>query len=126
LKRTPAIVSSAERRTSTTPASTEAVLGLVKALRACADGEAKPDGCDGMVYAKGDKVHLTDETARFFVVSDPHAADAVGWTYEMPRREAPRMADGFEKTLRDMGRASASCTPSSRLEQSGWRCAVEP
>jgi hypothetical protein len=82
------------------------VPGLIKALRACAAGEAKPEGCGGMVYAKDGKVFITDESARFFVVATPEAAESVGWIYAMPRREASRMADGFAKALRDMGEAA--------------------
>src|SRR5262245_10658689 len=73
-------------RTYSWPAG--AVPGRRQALRAWAEGEKQPDDCNGMVYAKGTKVCLTDAPG--------------GWAYVMPPREATRVAQGLEKTLRNM------------------------
>jgi hypothetical protein len=81
---------------------TKMMPSICKALRDCANGEAMPDGVNGMVVAAGGKVALTDKPpkATFQNVGGRAALviDAVTSTYVMPQRAARRLADGFEET----------------------------
>jgi hypothetical protein len=67
--------------------ASDEIPAVIDGLRLHAKGPAEPSA-KGMVYSKGDRIHLAD------ALGEPRM------TYAMPRPEANRLAQGFEKTYR--------------------------
>jgi hypothetical protein len=91
----------------------DVVPSIAAGLRACADGDAFPEVSKGMVFAATKDQTLvavsdTPARARFTNNADGEAVmeiDQTAWSFMQPPHRARDLADGLEKTLRDMAAA---------------------
>ena len=89
-----------------------AVPAIAAGLRACADGDPAPAGCNGMVFARGDRVAVTCQPATAplgflagvgltVVVVQGGLSGTEPWTYIMRKVDARGMADAIEAEAKE-------------------------
>ena len=85
---------------------TDKIPAIAKALRECAAGTAAPDDVNGMVFAVGERVALTDKSPKICFGNVSGQAGMVietdNYSFVMPRRDARNLADGFDEVHRKL------------------------